>query len=121
MTPYFHAQGADRMIDFLKRAFGAEELASFKSPEGIIHHAKLRIGDSIVELGEAHGEFQPMRTRHLHVCGQYRRDVSPGSSGRGHLDMPPTDQPYGDRNAWVDDQFGNSWFIATHLGAPPKG
>jgi PhnB protein len=27
----------------------------------------------------------------------------------------PTDQPYGDRNAAVKDNFGNKWYIATHV------
>ena len=26
---------------------------------------------------------------------------------------PPADKPYGERNAWVNDPFGNHWFIAT--------
>jgi PhnB protein len=28
----------------------------------------------------------------------------------------PADQPYGDRNAGLMDAFGNTWFIATHVG-----
>jgi PhnB protein len=115
VTPYFHAQGAGRMIDFLKQAFGAQEVASFKSPEGTVHHASLKVGDSMVELGEAHGQFQPMPTAiYMYVNDTdevYRQAVQAG----GISTMPPTDQPYGDRNAWVDDPFGNSWYIATHI------
>src|SRR6267143_7119895 len=59
LMPFFNPRGAPKMIEFLKQSFGAEEVAVHKSPEGIVHHARIRIGDSIVEMGEAHGEWQP--------------------------------------------------------------
>ena len=33
---------------------------------------------------------------------------------------PPTDQPYGDRNAHVVDPFGNTWYIATRMKTARK-
>src|SRR6266403_1585928 len=48
LMPFFNPRGAPKMIEFLKESFGAEELAVYKSPEGIVHHAKIKIGDSIV-------------------------------------------------------------------------
>jgi len=59
LMPYFHQMGAPKMIDFLKQAFDAKEVAVHQSPDGIVHHAKITIGDSIVEMGEAHGPWQP--------------------------------------------------------------
>ena len=51
------------MIEFLKSAFGAEEIAVYYAgPKGPVVHAKIRIGDSVLELGEAHGIYQPMST-----------------------------------------------------------
>src|SRR6185295_20210891 len=57
LMPYLHPKGAPRMIEFLKQAFGAEELGVYKSPDGIVQHAQMKIGSSIVEMGEAHGEW----------------------------------------------------------------
>lgn len=68
VTPFLHPRGAEEFIVFLKAAFGAEEAGVFKSSDGTIVHAKVRIGDSIIEIGEAHGQFQPMPTTlHLYV------------------------------------------------------
>jgi PhnB protein len=115
VTPFFQAHGAGRMIDFLKQAFKAQEVDCFKSPEGTVHHASLKIGDSMVELSEAHGQFQPMpAAMYMYVNDTdevYRQAVEAGAVST----LPPTDQPYGDRNAWVDDPFGNSWYLATHM------
>jgi PhnB protein len=52
---YLHPHGAPRMLDFLEQALGAEVLEKYEQG-GAIVHAKIRIGSSVVELGEAHGQ-----------------------------------------------------------------
>jgi len=87
-----------------------------QSDEGYVYHAKVRIGDSIVEMGEARDPSQPMPTAiYLYVedvDAMYERAVKAGATSV----LPPTDQPYGDRNAWVNDPFGNVWYLATTIG-----
>jgi PhnB protein len=115
LTPYLHVRGAARMIDFLKQALGAEEAFRAQSPDGVIQHAKIRIGDSMVEMGEAHGEYQPRPAMfYLYVDdvdALYQRAVQAGATAM----EGPADQPYGDRTAHVKDPSGNSWYIATHI------
>ncbi|HKN32096.1 MAG TPA: VOC family protein [Terriglobales bacterium] len=112
---YLHPRKAEPLIDFLKRAFGAEEIAKYASPDGVINHAAVKIGDSILEMGEAHGPYQPMPTMfYLYVPNVdelYRRAIEAG----GTLIGEPTDHPYGDRSGGVKDAFGNQWYIATHI------
>ena len=115
VTPYLHPRGAERLIDFLKEAFGAEEAARHEEPKGTIVHAKVRIGDSILEMGEAHGEYQPMPAMfYLYVNNTdatYERAIKAGAKSLS----APADQPYGDRNAAVEDPFGNQWYFATRI------
>jgi PhnB protein len=103
------------MIAFLKRAFGARETERHLSPSGSIAHAAVRIGDSIVELGEAHGPFTPMPTTFsLHVRDSdalYRHALAAG----GISVSEPADQPYGARVATIRDPFDNVWYLATPL------
>ena len=112
---YLHPTSGEATIGFLKSAFGADELERAQSPDGVIHHAKLRIGDSVLEMGEAHAEFQPMPTTfYLYVedCDAlYHRAVAAGAESLN----PPADQDYGDRNAGVRDPFGNTWYLSTHI------
>jgi uncharacterized glyoxalase superfamily protein PhnB len=119
VTPFLHPRGADRMIDFLKQAFGAEEESRAQSPDGVIHHATVKIGDSMIEMGEAHGPWQPMPTTFFmyvdDVDSLYRRAVASGAASQGE----PADQPYGDRVAGVSDPFDNLWYIATHIKDAP--
>ena len=115
LMPYFHPVGAAKMIEFVKQAFGAEEVAVHQSPDGIVHHAKVRIGDSIVEMGEAHGPWQP-RPMHFMVyvddCDvAYERAMK--AEGVISIGEPAT-APYGGRAGAVKDPFGNNWYIASH-------
>ena len=117
VQPYLHLKGADQMIPFLQKAFGAEVLGHIpKSPEGHVLHATIRIGDNTLELDEAHGEFQPMPCHlHLHVDdadGWYARAVKAGAKSI----EPPTNKPYG-RSCGVKDAFGNSWYMTSPLEA----
>jgi uncharacterized glyoxalase superfamily protein PhnB len=115
VTIYLHPVGAAKLIGFLKEAFGAAEFVRHDSPEGAVLHAKVRIGDSTIEMGEAHGPWQAMPTAiYLYVPDAdavYRRAMAAGADSLSE----PADQPYGDRLAGVRDFCGNQWFIATHM------
>ena len=115
---YLHPHGAPRLIDFMTRAFNATELFRAQSPDGIVHHAKIRIGQSVVEMGEAQGPFQPMPTvYHLYVDdtdAAFKRARAAG----GIALSEPADQPWGFRNAGIKDPGGNEWWINAPIAAP---
>jgi PhnB protein len=115
VTVYLHPKGAEKTIAFLKRAFGAEELFRYQPLGDAVQHARLRIGDSVLEMSEAHPDFPPMPTTfYLYVedCDVlYERALAAGAISIS----PPADQPYGDRNGGVQDPFGNTWYLATHI------
>jgi PhnB protein len=110
-----HPLRAEPVINFVKRAFGAVELGRHATPEGVIRHATVKIGTGVIELGEAHGPYQPMPTMfYLYVPNVdelYRRAIDAGATSISE----PADQPYGDRSGGVTDPFGNKWYIATHF------
>lgn len=119
VTPFLHPRGAGEVIDFMKGAFGAEEISRYESPDGIVRHATIRIGDSMIEMGEAHGQSQPMPTMlYLNVDdvdAWYGRAVSAGASSMSE----PADQAYGARVAGVTDPSGNIWYLSTHIQDSP--
>jgi len=114
ITPYLVVQGASKLIDFLKQAFAAKEIERLARPDGTIGHAEVRIGDSVVMMSEAGGEWQPMPgAMYLYVNDidtTYKRALQAGATST----MEPMDQFYGDRSAGVKDPSGNQWWIATH-------
>src|SRR5207237_10641346 len=112
VTPFLHPQGASKMIEFLKAAFFASETSRTQSPQGRILHAVVTIGDSALELGDAHGTWQPLpATFYLYVDdvdGWYRRAIDAGAASIA----APANQQFGDRSAAVSDPFGNKWYMA---------
>ncbi len=119
VTPYLIAQGAEKLIDFMRQAFAANERARIEGPGGTIGHAEVEIGDSVVMLADA-GEQFPATTAMLHVYVEdcdatYSKALEAGATSS----QEPSDQFYGDRSATVRDPFGNSWSIATHIEDVP--
>jgi len=113
VTPFVHARGARNLITFLENAFGAKVEHVTEMPGREVAHAGVRIGDSMIELGEAHGESESIpAVIHLYVPdadATYERAVRAGARSV----EAPADKPYGERAAFVIDPFENQWFIAT--------
>ncbi len=117
LMPYLHPAGAPKMISFLKEAFGAEEIFVYQSTDGIVHHAKVGIGNSIVEMGEAHGQWQPMPMVFMLYVDDVEEWYDRAMKAAGAISLgAPKDQPYGDRVGAVKDPFDNVWYIGTRAG-----
>ena len=121
-TPYLTLNDASRAIDFYKRAFGAQELMRMDGPPGKVAHAEIKIGDSIIMLGD---EMPGMGNPSPHTLGNttggillyvtdvdavYQQAVSAGAKA----EAPPQDMFWGDRYGRLKDPFGHSWSVATH-------
>ncbi len=115
VTPMMSVKGAARLIDFMKKAFGATENYRFPAPDGSVMHAELKIGDSFVMLGEARQDCSPeSATFYVYVQdadATYKKALSAG----GESLEGPTNQFWGDRVATIKDFAGNKWMIATHV------
>jgi PhnB protein len=117
VSPYLIVAGAQRVVDFLRRAFDGQKLRRFERPDGAIIHTEVRIGDTIVMLADA-GEGWPPIQAHLHVYVEnvdatYGRALDAGAEPV----QPPerkADDP--DRRGGVRDPAGNGWWIATQVG-----
>jgi uncharacterized glyoxalase superfamily protein PhnB len=111
VTVYFHPIGAQRFIDFVTEAFDGKELMRHEEGD-MIMHAKVQIGDSVIELGEARYPTQPLPTAiYLDVSdvdAMYEQALKAGGTSM----LAPTNQAFGDRNAWIKDPFDNVWYIA---------
>ena len=115
VTTYLVAEGIPKLIDFLKQAFGAQELARLALPDGKVAHAEVKIGDSKLMMGAAMGDWkaQPC-SLYLYVedvDAVHQRAVQAG----GTSVRKPADQFYGDRTGGVMDPCGNYWGIGTHI------
>jgi uncharacterized glyoxalase superfamily protein PhnB len=114
ITPYLHPPRADELIRFLQRAFGADPFEVDIIPEenNRVAHAKLRIGDSVIELGEAHGPWQNMPTTFMLYVDDADHWYQRAVANEAIPISPVTDLPFG-RSGAVGDGWDNKYYITT--------
>lgn len=114
VIPYLVVPDAKAQMDFLMKAFDAEELERMTTPDGSVVHGEVKIGDSVIMIGQAREESQALKTMvYVYVgdCDLYfNRAKELGAKVVSEL----SDQFYGDRHGAVEDSNGNQWYIATH-------
>ncbi|SPE41297.1 conserved hypothetical protein [Candidatus Sulfopaludibacter sp. SbA3] len=115
VQPFLQPLRAEPVIDFLKTAFGAQELGRAVSADGVILHTTLKIGSSAMELIDAIGIYQPMPGMFYlaveNADAAYGRAIDAGAESVS----PPADQSYGDRTGAVKDVAGNTWYVASRI------
>jgi len=124
ITPFLiHAQ-APELVDFLKITFGAEELKRNTAGEAQGFYSEVRIRDTVIMIAGGTAARRGNLPSALHVyvddCdAAYRRALDAGAVTLMGAFGEPTDRPYGERSAFVQDAFGNHWYIATRLASAP--
>jgi PhnB protein len=118
VSVYIMADGAQRLIDFLKQTFDAQQTRRTDLPDGSIMHAEVQIDDTVVMLADASAEF-PAFPVWLHVYvpdvdAIYRRALEAGGVS---VQEPSQREGEPDRRGGVKDPCGNTWWIATQVSA----
>jgi PhnB protein len=113
---YIVADGAQKVIDFLKNTFEATDLRRFDAPDGNIMHAEVRIDDTIVMIADAGGAY-PAFPVWVHVYvpdaqATYRKALAVGGVSVQEPVHKPGDP---DLRGGVKDPCGNTWWISTQL------
>jgi uncharacterized glyoxalase superfamily protein PhnB len=114
-VPYQDISGA---LSFLERAFGFREIptARFVSPDGVLLHATVEFGNSLIGVGGQghHGAVSPMsggvESQFISVevddvDAHYQRAVAAGARIADEL----RDHSWGERTYWALDLEGHRW------------
>jgi uncharacterized glyoxalase superfamily protein PhnB len=123
VTPSLVVAGAAKAIDFYKKALGAEEIMRFPGPDGTLMHAEIRVGDSVIMLGDEMPEQGGRSPKSYggtpvslfvyrdNVDAAWKRAVDAGAKEI----MPLQDMFWGDRTGCLEDPFGHHWWLAQHV------
>ncbi|WP_219975809.1 VOC family protein [Rubrobacter xylanophilus] len=112
--------GASEAIRFYEQAFGASEIFRVSQPDGKILHAEIKVGDSVVMLGDTDEAFGAPTslggtTVGLHVYVEDVDSCFARAVGAGARALQPVgDMFYGDRMGMLEDPFGHIWVLLTH-------
>jgi len=110
ITPRIMVDEPKQLVEFVKRVFGATGEYREEAP------AEIRIGDSVIMISGTGVRNRTNACLYVYVSdtdATYRRALDGGAS----TIEEPAVMPYGDRRCIVEDKWGNTWQIATHI--PP--
>jgi uncharacterized glyoxalase superfamily protein PhnB len=124
ITPFIIHDKAPELVDFMKSTFGAAELKRNTAGEVYGFYSEVRIGDSVIMIGGGTAARWGNLSGAFHVYVEdcdaaYRRALEAGASTLMGATGEPADRSYGERSAFVEDAFGNYWYIATRLASAP--
>ena len=115
VTPWIISRDTARLIDYLQKAFGAEEFVTITGTDGRIEHAEVRIGDSVVMMFDARPDWPPtpsfLRLYVPDADAVHRQAVAAGGTSVTEV----THLLSGDRTGRVRDPLGNLWWIQTRI------
>ena len=116
VSVYIMANGAQQVIDFLKKTFDARQTRRTDTPDGSIMHAEVQLDDTIVMIADAGDEYPPFPVwLHVYVPdvdATYRRALEAGGIS---VQEPSQNEGEPDRRGGVKDPSGNTWWIATQV------
>jgi PhnB protein len=119
VTPYFIVCDADAYVAFLVSAFDAKEIGRSLRPDGKVANAQVKIGTSILMIGEAPDKDSQMRGSYYLYVENADIAVEKAINHGAELKMPVSDMCYGDRQGGVIDPFGNIWWVSQRLVDEP--
>ncbi len=119
VTAFLIHANAPELVEFIKTTFQAKELKRKAEPAEF--YAEVQIGDTVIMIAGGNAAQYGNLPSTLHVflddCdAAYERAIAAGAKTLMGNDGKPADRPYGERSAYVEDPFGNYWYIATPSG-----
>jgi PhnB protein len=122
VTANLVVDGGAAALDFYERAFGAEVVMRLVGPGGMIMHAEVRIGDTLLTVCDQMEEYglrapdpsAPVASSLMIYCEDaaalHTRAIEAGATKVSDVE----DHFHGDRAGSLRDPFGHRWTVGTN-------
>jgi uncharacterized glyoxalase superfamily protein PhnB len=116
VTPYLIVKNAQGFLDFIVEALNGKVESKMNLPDGTIGHSSVRIGDSVLMVGEQMRDMPATSVMlYLYVEDVDKLFAHASKSKSATVLQEPRDEFYGDRAGCFSDEWGNKWWISTHV------
>lgn len=123
VTPHLSIAGVADALEFYQSVLGANVRMRMDAPGGLVAHAEIELGGSVIMLGDEALPGSDPSPQKLggtsvslfvyveNVDDVFHRAVEAGADAVSEPEL----HFYGDRVATIDDPFGHRWNVATHV------
>jgi PhnB protein len=115
VTPYLIVEDASALIEFIKNSFEGELTYIMKDDEGKVTHATLKIGNSMIMISDAMEGMKATTSMLFLYVNDTDKSYQKAVDAKGISRREPRDEFWGDRAACIEDKWGNTWWVATHI------
>lgn len=127
IVPGLAFSNAASAIEWYKTVFGAREKLRLENPDKTIAHAELVIGDCVLMLAEENPGYNRSAKSvggnsvnlHLYVPDA-DATIRKAADNKAKVTRPVEEMFYGDRVGRIEDPFGYTWNVATHVRDVPE-
>ncbi|GIE93348.1 VOC family protein [Paractinoplanes rishiriensis] len=120
VAPWVVTDDTGALLDFITAAFEGVETGRVPTEDGLIGHAEIRVGDTVVLAFDRRPEWPAMpsllRVFVADADAAFGRAVAAGATVVTGLD----DNAFGQRGGRVRDPFGNIWWVVSHVEDVPE-
>lgn len=115
VAPWIVTDDTGAFLDFVTQAFGGEELGRVATEDGLIGHAEIRVGDTVLLAFDRHADWPAMPSLLRVFVADADRTFSQAVEAGGRVVTALTDNAFGQRGGRIKDPFGNIWWVVSHV------
>lgn len=101
IAPWVVTDGTGGFLDFVPQVFGGEELSRAATEDGLIGHAEIRVGDTMVMAFDRHADWPAVPSLLNVFVADVDKTFSQALEAGGRLVTSPADDAFGQRGGRV--------------------
>ncbi|GLY16041.1 VOC family protein [Kineosporia rhizophila] len=113
VAPWVVTDDTAALLDYVTQVFGGVEIARIRTADGLIGHAEIRIGDTVVLAFDRRPDWPVVPSLLRVFVSDTDAVLERGTAAGGRVVTPAADDAFGQRGGRLRDPFGNIWWVVS--------
>lgn len=113
VAPWIVTDDTGALLDFITRAFAGSELGRVATEDGLIGHAEIRVGDTVLLAFDRHADWPAIPSLLRVFVTDADETFARALAAGGHVLTPLANDAFGMRGGRIKDPFGNIWWVSS--------
>ena len=113
VAPWIVTDDTGALLDFITQAFAGKELGRVATVDGLIGHAEIRVGDTVLLAFDRHSDWPAMPSLLRVFVGNADETFAQALAAGGRIVTPLANDAFGQRGGRIKDPFGNIWWVSS--------